>query len=346
MIQIPTSSYLRENVQEMDLEKFRHLSLGAKKTNALINKEQDDLKSTMNDAVNNLAYLSDGICKEVHNLYGGEGLNRIFLIAVSQDRRSFESYYDNLLCARFAKDVSEIVKNDQRALVFLRNKYWSQNRLSQFRLNITDPVVSQFLYRPGRHEASITAGLGGPRILVSMPFLRDPEWTSPREAEILNTHNLLAAKGIFGLIRCHYFSSKLEAKKIDTPLWLLWFSLVASHSDLVLFLKSKEDGFTRNQDLEISMLPSYLNYAVIECSNEELCLIREEKPTEIDGAFEVGSLVDNERALEDADPSDTLRLIDHFITEFKGVSTNLHYVSKIDSIATHEALNFNFYSNS
>jgi hypothetical protein len=54
------------------------------------------------------------------------------------------------------------------------------------------------------------------------------------------------------------------------PAWALWFSIIAAHSDLVVFVKEFEDDFRWAQKLEIAMTPDRVRKKVVSIPHDEL----------------------------------------------------------------------------
>jgi hypothetical protein len=56
----------------------------------------------------------------------------------------------------------------------------------------------------------------------------------------------------------------------DIPAWLVWFTIIAAHSDLVAFVKVPEHDFTAAQRREVEFTPPWVHKKVVEIPDEEL----------------------------------------------------------------------------
>ena len=143
-------------------------------------------------------------------------------------------------------------------------------RLERFNTNLIQPSLSRKLYRAGRHHGSLVYGFGGPRILVSHPFqgsTRDIYDVYNNSLDVVTSLNLRGIEGTF------HFLDNLPGLNFDVggvPAWLIWFSVIAAHSDIVLFVKEYEEDFGLAQQREIEFTPDRIQKKVIEIPHTEL----------------------------------------------------------------------------
>ncbi len=109
--------------------------------------------------------------------------------------------------------------------------------VGDFNCNVLQPSLSRKLYNPGRHPGYLVYGLGGPRILVSHPFRGA---TGELYDVYANSADVVTSLILDGYNGSFLFLDNLVGLNTDVrgvPAWLVWFSLIAVHSDIVLFIR-------------------------------------------------------------------------------------------------------------
>jgi hypothetical protein len=82
-----------------------------------------------------------------------------------------------------------------------------------------------------------------------------------------NTSDLVAFlthRGYHGRFHFLDYMSGLDAQVKDLPLWAIWFSIIAQHSDLVIFVKRFEDDFGPAQRLEAQLIPDWVPKKIVQ----------------------------------------------------------------------------------
>jgi hypothetical protein len=226
----------------------------------------------------NLAAVPEEALKEVHTVYGGSGLFKLAFLAAAHDEDEFK-HYMGPIAAGLHVQRSVSAEADLRC----DNDTLRQSRaLNGFNSNVIQPSLARKLYNPGRHHGYLVYGLGGPKILVSHPFQgvgRVVYDVYNNSADVVTS---LMNRGYAGTFLFLDNLDGLNAEVKRVPAWLLWFSMIAAHSDLVLFIKEYEEDFGRSQRMEIDFTPDRVQKKVVEIPHEELTWAK--KPEEVEGA--------------------------------------------------------------
>jgi hypothetical protein len=80
----------------------------------------------------------------------------------------------------------------------------------------------------------------------------------------------LLAKGYYGSFLFLDCIEGLHKEYYGHPGWLLWFSIIATHSDLVIFVKEKGKELTDAQKREIAFTPDRVGKKVVELGAQKL----------------------------------------------------------------------------
>ena len=113
-------------------------------------------------------------------------------------------------------------------------------------------------------------GIGGPRILVSHPFQGINGEVYQVYDNSVDVVTSLMKRGYFGTF---LFLDNLPGLNVEVegvPAWLLWFSIIATHSDLVVFVKEYDEDFGLSQKREIDFTPDRVQKKIVEIPYEEL----------------------------------------------------------------------------
>ncbi len=131
--------------------------------------------------------------------------------------------------------------------------------------HVLRPSLSRKLYNPGWHDDQhVVYGLGGPRILVSHPFKASNRQTYDVHGNASEIVADLMLRGFEGRFLFLDESGVLDELLCGVPRWLLWFSLVATQSDLVIFVTEKGTELSASQRAELSLTPPRVNKIAIE----------------------------------------------------------------------------------
>jgi hypothetical protein len=164
------------------------------------------------------------------------------------------------------------------------------DRLTEFNSTVLQPSLARKLYNPGRHPGYLVYGLGGPKILVSHPFRGAKGELYDIYGNSLDVVTSLMMRGYRGTFLFFDYLPGLNFEMEGVPAWLLWFSLVAGHSDLVVFVKYGGE-FGRSQEFEAEFTPNRVQKKIVEIPDGELQWAEEHEFREIDfyAAGEAGS---------------------------------------------------------
>ena len=216
----------------------------------------------------NLASVPEEEIDRVHDNWGEPGLLQLLILAMSLNPNEFEHFYgltrDTLRLADVIDDGNErTIEYDNASLAADRS-------LGTFMSNVLNPSLSRKLYRAGRHHGSLVYGLGGPRILVSHPFQGVQDKIYNVYANSIDVVTSLNLRGYHGTFHFLDYVGGLDYEIAGFPAWAIWFSVIATHSDLVLFVKEFEGGFGESQQLEIALTPDRVRKKIVEIPHDEL----------------------------------------------------------------------------
>ena len=246
--QIKTNSILGGNANETPLDHLLQLSEFARHA-----RSQGELD-------NNLHLLNDGLIRSVCRRYGGHGLTGLLVLAMSHEEWEFNHFIGYLrisLALQDAVERTEPIELDNDQLL-------ADQSLHFFNTTYFQTTLARPLYAAGRHPGSLVYGVSGPRILVSHPF-------QGIAGDIYNmydnTSDLVAAlmhKGFHGRFHFLDYLSGLDVEINGVPRWAIWFSIIAQHSDLVIFVKRFEEGFGPSQILESQVTPDWVPKKIVQ----------------------------------------------------------------------------------
>lgn len=215
---------------------------------------------------NNLRFLTEDFIKSVHSRYGGHGLTNLMFLAMGHDNWEFNHFIDFL---RQSLVLQEVVQ--ERVPIELDNHILPANpSLLFFNTTYFQTTIARPLYHAGRHQGSLVYGVSGPRILISHPF-------QGISGDIYNMYenasDLVAAltyRGYHGRFHFLDYMSGLDGVVNGVPLWAIWFSIIAQHSDLVIFVKRFDGGFGPAQLLESQVIPDWVPKKIVEVPISEI----------------------------------------------------------------------------
>ena len=219
-------------------------------------------------AAKNMARVSEHLIERIHRRYGGAGLFRLILLAMSHDPRKFRWHLDLL---EKMLEVEDLQQGATRVPLQTDNdKLPAGPSLSSLRHNCFQPSLARKLYNAGDQFGKITYGLGGPRILVSHPFRGG--WGEQYGAyqNTMEIARALVGRGFHGRL---LFLDYLKALDFDVSghrAWLLWFSLIATHSDLVVFVCEEGDSLSESQRIEAEYTSNLTQKKVVALGKDEM----------------------------------------------------------------------------
>jgi hypothetical protein len=80
----------------------------------------------------------------------------------------------------------------------------------------------------------------------------------------------LMVRGYFGTFLLLDSLEGLNRQHFGQPGWLIWFSIIAAHSDLVLFVREKGKALSGSQLQEAAFTPNRVGKKIVELNSGEL----------------------------------------------------------------------------
>ncbi len=227
----------------------------------------------------NLAAVTDWEIEQVHERWGEPGLLQLMILATSLTAREFEHFFG--LTRGLLRLGNLVDGGNQRAIGYDNASLPSEASTHAFNTNVLNPSLSRKLYRAGRHHGSLVYGLGGPRILVSHPFQGIDGDIYDVYANSIDVVTSLNMRGYHGTFHFMDYVGGLDYELGRFPAWAIWFAVIATHSDLVLFVKEFEGDFGASQQIEIAVTPDRVRKKIVEIPHNELSWAK--KPASTDG---------------------------------------------------------------
>jgi hypothetical protein len=212
--------------------------------------------------VGNLSSISEDQLERVHSLYGDGGLFRLIYLATSHERPEFEHFWHFITFgslgpfARLQPAVDIELDNDV---------LHHGDSLASFNWNVLQPSLSRKLYNPGRHPGYLVYGIGGPKILVSHPFIGASGEVYGAFENASDVVSTLMLDGYYDgsfLLLDNLIGLNYDVRGV--PAWLWWFAIIAMHSDLVLFVRETGSEFSDAQRKEIDFTPNHVQTKIVE----------------------------------------------------------------------------------
>jgi len=268
-ISIPINRLLRGKVDFMPLEDIlnlhRALKLGM------------DVGST--SLTVNMNSISEVDIRDVYESYGGAGLRKLVFMLSTTPAQDFSHFFDSikfdLLFSGFIKKIKsegeeENIGWKEENLISDNDTLKQSDTLSGFNWNVIQPDLSWKLFLPGVRHGFLVYGLGEPRILVSHPFqgINGEDYdVYTNSLDVVTSLRSRGYSGSFLFLDCLHGLNKVSN---GAPHWAQWFSIIAKHSDLVLFIKEYDGAFNESQKLEIDLTPDMVQKKIIEIPHDEL----------------------------------------------------------------------------
>lgn len=249
---------------------------GAEKTMALTEavllKQVSELGASLTgeSSASSLGRVSDDQLLAVEAEYGAGGVYRLAYLASTHSPGDFEHFFS--LISDDLQMVPVRALMEPLELICDNDRLPQSEEVEKLALNVLQPSLSRKLYNPGRHPGYLVYGLGGPKILVSHPFRGI---TASREVYDVYRNSLdvvtsLMIRGFSGTFLFLDNLLGLDAEVQGIPAWLVWFAIVAAHSDLVVYIEDPERGLTDSQRREIAFTPDRVQKKAVEVDAGEL----------------------------------------------------------------------------
>lgn len=216
----------------------------------------------------NLATVPESLIHRIDAAYGAEGLFQLVMLAMAHEPADFAHFLDPLEWILALEEMA--AKQAPERLTYDNSTLKQSPVLRQFKTNVMQPSLSRKLYRAGRHHGSLVYGLGGARILVSHPFQGRTDDIYDLYSNSVDVVTSLCLRGYRGTFHLLDYLPGLNQEIHGVPAWLLWFSVIAAHSDLVIYVKEYEGDFQWAQRLEIEMAPNRVRKKVVCIPHDEL----------------------------------------------------------------------------
>ncbi len=216
--------------------------------------------------------------EDVHSLYGESGLFRLLVLA-STTSTDFQHFFEVIVGILVLEKLS--TPDAQHELECDNERLLQGEDLRNFNSHVVMPSFSRKLYNPGRHNGYLVYGLGGPRILVSHPFRGASGELYDVYGNSVDVATSLITRGYHGSFLFLDNMPGLNREIRGVPRWLLWFSMIAAHSDLVVFTRGDE-GFGRAQQREIEYTPDRVQKKIVDIPSRELKWAKQHDPDDPD----------------------------------------------------------------
>jgi hypothetical protein len=234
----------------------------------------------------NLVDVPENLINRVFETYGEEGLFQLLMLSTVTKQTEFDHFMEPI---KWILDTAEMTrKTEAKPLNCDNTGLKKSSNVERFNTNFLQPSFSRKLYRAGRHHGSLVYGLGGPRILVSHPFQGRIEDIYDLYANSVDVVTSLCLRGFHGMFQFLDFLPGLDQKISGTPAWLIWFSVIAAQSDLVIYVKEYDGDFGWAQNLEIDMTPDHVRKCIVNIPHDELGWAKKADLSGISGSIYVG----------------------------------------------------------
>lgn len=254
---IPVNRLLRGGEPELSVDDLRRLIAAAR----------DQAQSGGRRP--NVASLGEDVVADVHARHGPAGLFDLFLLAHANTAEEFTHVYDVLADLVRIRRASG-VEPRPRPLVRQDDELPRGADVERFAWNVLMPSFARKVFHPGRHEGFVVYGVGGPRILVSHPFRGRRGDLYDVYGNSVDVVTSLLTRGFDGSFLFLDYLAGLDREVHGHPAWLLWFSRIAAHADLVLFVGDERQGLGPAQRSEAAFTPAWIPRHVVLLPSDEL----------------------------------------------------------------------------
>lgn len=227
-----------------------------------------DKEKGLTDKELNLSKISNDEINWVFQMYGETGLQQLMMLSMTTNEFDF-NHFTNILKGLPLADALSSFKSIED--LKLENDILPQSKiLDRFNHNVLQPSLSRKLYRTGIHHGSFVYGFGGPRILISHPFRGIKGDIYGMYENTIDVVTSLLLRGYRGMFHFLDYLNGLNGEIDGVPKWALWFSIIANHSDMVIYIKQHEGDFGPAQKLEIELTSNRVQKKIVEIPHSEL----------------------------------------------------------------------------
>ncbi|MFI1155872.1 hypothetical protein [Streptomyces sioyaensis] len=252
----------------------------------LLRRVAESAETPKGKMIPNLRHVTERQLNRVFSMYGPEGLYRLLFMATTNPTGEFLHFFrimalelspvtDTLLRLTSKRQGGSGFKWDNGELP-------EGDDLAKISSNLLQPSLSRKLYNPGTHRGYVTYGLGGPRMLISHPFQGINGEVYGVYENSSDVATSLLARGYRGSFLFLDYLPGLNYDMMGIPAWAVWFSIIAAHSDAVLFIKEYDGEFEEAQKLEIALTPNRVQKKIVEIPEGELTWAAKPEVGEID----------------------------------------------------------------
>jgi hypothetical protein len=224
----------------------------------------------------NMKQVEEGHLRRIEQLYGGAGLFKLTLLAMSNSEQDFRHYWSVIRDIlnplwNVAIEALGLDPSGGAAALECDNEILPEGPgIERFSVNLYQPSLSRKLYNPGTRHGWLCYGLGGPKILVSHPYQGINGEVYDVYHNSIDVATSLMVRGFLGTYLFLDYLPGLNYAWRGFRAWLLWFSKIAVHSDLVVFVKEYEHGLSRAQWEEARLTPDRVQKKIVEIPGQEL----------------------------------------------------------------------------
>lgn len=237
------------------------------------------------DSVKNIATASDQDIDAIRDEFGETGLFKLLMLCMKETEADFNHFFKMSMDIVRWKRLFGSMHDDRNIPDYDNPALKASSKLDEFSHNIIQPSLSRKMYNTGRGNGFMVFGFGGPRILVSLPFHGAVGEMYDIYMNSIDVVTSLVMRGFYGTFLLLDKLPSLNFEVLGVPAWTLWFSKIAAHSDLVVFVKAENTEFRTQQQLEIDFTPDRVNKKIVNVGADELRWARkyenEDIPTEV-----------------------------------------------------------------
>ena len=212
--------------------------------------------------------VSEDFVRQGHALHGEKAMLRLYILATGHDPSEFKHFRAAIEGEFLLGAVADA--SPPRMLTLDNAKLRASPEIDRFCHNVVNCGMSRIVYIPGRREGYVVYGVGGPRILLSLRFHGTDRYHYPVFQNTLDVITSLQLRGYFGNFLALDRLDGLAAEYGGLPGWLVWFSFLASQSDLIIFITEKGKGLSPHQVREGQLTPDRIPKVIVELEEGEL----------------------------------------------------------------------------
>ena len=223
----------------------------------------------------------------ISDLHGDQGLFKLRMLATTCKHQEFKHFYSMILSDVNARPLFS--KIPLQPLAIDNNILRSSEDINAVAHNVVTVSLSRKFFNPGTHHGFVVYGLGGPRILLSLPFIGGTRYGYELYNNSVDVITSLMLRGYFGTFLSLDLMMGLNKQYFGKPGWLVFFSLVAAHSDLVIFIKEEGQELSPAQYEEARFTSERNPKKIVEFKSGELNGVRAARRSAIFPVVDVGN---------------------------------------------------------